>query len=606
MNLNRATGLISLIFVCLSFLIPPFIPVHLSPEGSFWNEWVAGVLIILAWGVAWFEFSRSITFSKALGLWVIWGVVLLISASVAHYSMISAAYMVGLFWIIGCLCLFTAAAIKVRFGLSSVVHVISVVLLFSGIAQSILAIARFYGFLAYFSGWLAPIRHVTRLAGLFNYPTIQGFSIWLSVAALVHLFWKRRIGWPGLIIGMAPMACAIVATGDRSSVLYFLTLLCVGVIAIWRQSIGSGESLLSPRFTHNFFGTAAVGVMLLLALPAYNHFDQAVGAKLGGLGYIDRHTVGDKSFSRGKSSFWGIRGSEFRKALYLSRKHFWLGVGPGNYPYQSFRLNSILKGTVREGTVNTHSHNIFSMILAEEGIAGIVVLVLAMILLGRWWWRQKMGPDAFLLGTVLGLFFVFSNLEYPLWYLNFFIIFMFFCGLLAPTKLASTDHGWVKPLLAAVTLIVGGGVALNMANGFREISAIAQRENVTGKDLAVLSGWSVDRFMAPYALLIKEKYVVPLPQNAGHELLDANRMMYHLPMPKAMLDKAIILVFEGHDKAACTLVKKVAYSYPRVNQQYQVLMDAYKKLDAKLPGDPEILKRCIDAGAALGQQVSEN
>lgn len=605
MNFNRIITGISLTFFLLVFFVPPIIPFHFFPLGSFWGEWVAGVLVLISWAFIWIDFSKSVPVSLALVPWLIWAGACVLSVLNANYMLYGPVYMVGIFWVMGAICLFLVASLKKRLGLSSLVEKISLILLVAGIFQAILGLARYYGLLATFSPWLSNFGS-SRMPGLLNYPTISGFSLWLSLIAVFYLFWKGKIKWMGLLVASFPICLAVVATGDRSSLLYLVAFCLAAIITLTREKPELGLVQGKNELYRIFFGLAGLSLTLLVCIPVYSYIDKNGGQELEKLGYIHRSNLSEPIFSRKKFPIWGIRVSEFRKAIYLARSNFWLGVGTSKYPYQSFRLNSVLNDTVREGTVNSHSHNLFSMVLAEEGMVGVVVVLLSLGLLAYWWWRLTPNADSFFIGAGLALFFVFSNLEYPLWYLNFLVIFMAFCGLVAPVSERPLDNSWVKPGLAVITLIVGGGIALDIGYGFYQISAVASRAKLGMAEIGVLSSWTADRILEPYALLAMERYTLPQPENTKHDLYIADKIISYMPMPKALLDKSTALVFSGKFKKGCRLAERTAYTYPYVMKEFESEQNAYKERHEELPGNVQGLKACIEKGVEQWEKQFEN
>lgn len=593
MNPQRIAEKTGFALLLLIFLVPPLIPIHDFPNGSFWNEWSAGFLILLAFALVWLVPSKKITLPSALFPWLLWGASLFISALHAKYHLMTPIYMYGFFWCLGAFLIVAVGEVKAKFGFSHVFLSIAVVLLFSSLAQSLIGFFRFYGLMAWVSRDLAYM-HSDRMLGILNYPTISGFSIWLGVYSLIYLFCKRLVGFFGLIVAGIPMLAAIVATGDRASALYGACFLFVFLVFFLRARVTRQYGELDLyRYLKGFL---TILLLMVICFSGFNKFNRSFGQYVESLGYIHNGDFNRHPFKRGKEGVLGIRGTEFRKALHLAHSHFWLGIGPGNYPYQSFRLNSVIKDPVREGTINTHTHNIFSMILAEEGVIGVVVLCIGLFLLSMWWWRLGICEEAVFSGLVLGAFFVFSNLEFPLWYLNFLAIFLIFSTLISPIRSHDIDHGWVKSSASLLTLLVGGAVAINVAMGFHEISSIALDKELSAKDRNVLSGWGLDGALEKTALIKIERYVLPSPNNIGSQLNMLNKLIYSLPLSKALLDKAILLEFEGNNNAACILATKTASSYPGVVSQYESEMKEFQKLGDTLPHDPSRLQVCFQLG----------
>lgn len=588
MLLKRMAFFVSLMI----FVLPPLIPFHLPPMGSFWSEWTAGALALLSFCFIWSYPSRTLVLPAGIIPWAGWGIALSLAIGFSEYKIVSPAYFSGIFWVIGAFTLFLASSLKQEFGLNRVTIAVGYALLISGFLQSVFGIARFYGLLSSFSPWLQPVS-VGRMPGLLNYPTITGFSLWLSVYAIVYLFCKRKVGYLVSVLSLIPISTSIVAVGDRASFLYGTVLLLVPLFIYFRTVLGDGDW--GGDHKRNLKAIVVVALVLVCSVPIFGFLNTTL-SKPSLNHNIEKKSIGFVRNYERQGDFFGIRGTEFEKAIFLAKSHFWVGVGPGNYPYQSYILNGKIKGAVREGTVNTNSHNIFSMVLAEEGIVGVFALILGVFFLIYWWWRFLPFEESLFFGSVLGAFFIFSNIEFPLWYLNFLVIFMFIVGLVSPNFILKLDHSWVKPCASALVIVIGGAVAVNIAYGFFEISFAQRDRNIDAKDYTTLASWTADRMLEPYAMLALEQYTVPRAINIKRQLSNANRLISRFPMPKALLDKSILLLFERNEKEACNIAMEAASSYPYIMKEYNAEMSHYTQDDKKLPADPRVLRHCIEEG----------
>lgn len=594
----------ALFFSLLIFILPPLVPFHFPPMGSFWFEWLAGVLVILAWSFAWANPSKVLEMPSALVLWTGWGIVLLLSVFHADYKIISPAYFYGIFWLLGALTLFLVSSLKRHFGLEKLSIWIGYSLLISGVLQATLGLGRYYGLLAKISPWLQPIG-VERMPGLLNYPTITGFSLWISIYATVYLFCKNRINWFLAAVCMAPVGVAVIAVGDRASALYGAVLLLFPLLIFIRDRKSRSKIHSDINFRSVLKINSIILFVLLVSIPVYGLLNSSMSSKPRAHAGEKTHFNFTSNYKR-SGHFFGIRVTEFEKALYLVKSHFWLGVGPGNYPYQSYRLNQKIKGAVREGTVNTNSHNIFSMVIAEEGVAGVAVLLVGITLLVYWWWTSLLSVESLFLGSVLAAFFAFSNIEFPLWYLNFLVIFMVFVGLVSPDFEMRMDHAWVKPGLAVAMVLVGGAIAINVAHGFFEISYAQRNRTLDSSDYSVLASWTADRLLEPYAMLAMEQYTTPRPTNIKGQLRTADKLISRYPMPKALLDKSILLMFQGKKDMACSHATVAASSYPYIMEEYEAEMEHYSSGNKALLSDLATLKPCLEKGVGQWKTQRED
>lgn len=581
------------IFFLLSvFVVPPLCPVHTNPMTSFWTEWLSGILLLASWGLLFLSKGEEFPLPAAVWPWLAWGLALVLSVLANHYDLWQPVIFAAVFWIMGLLSLLLGAELALRVGRERTLTIIAYTMVVSGLLQAIAGVLRFYGLLAHFSIFLRPLK-ADRLEGLFNYPTLTGFSLWLSICALVYLFCKRRLGWSVLTIGSLIMAVPIVATGNRSSVLYWFSLVFVALVILIKNRKPSGKA--SEVEGKRIWGAIAVVTLVaIVSIPLFKQLDGIVGPYMQAAGYVERSQNVDDLYNR-KGDFWGIRGSAFKKAIYLAEHSPFFGIGPGNYSYQNFLLND-KPYSIREGTIDTHTHNIFSMLLAEEGIFGLLVLTIGCILLVWWWWRLGVSLEALFAGAVLMDFFFYSNIEYPLWYLNFLVIFMVFVGLVSPVKTEKLHWPPLKTITALTFLIIGGIFSWYVARGYIEISSVKLNSLASMKDARKLEKWFSSPLWAAEAGQVFEHVTVAGLQGIPDQLSLSQQVIEHLPTPPALLHKILLLDFQGRIKEACALAEKTASSYPHIYSSFQHIEGWYDSNPKINAANLKKLEPCFQKG----------
>lgn len=591
-TIKRTLMGLSVVFLLLMMIVPTLWPVHLEPLTSYWTEWIAGVMLLIAWGFAFLGTPEDMVLPRAIWPWLAWGLSLTLSVLTNHYDLWSPVIFAGIFWAAGLLALLVGAEFRERLGLERFLFILAVAMAILGVVESLFGLARYYGMLAWITPYLAHL-NTSRLAGFFNYPTLTGFSLWLSLLALGYLFWRRYLGWVWFGLGALAIAIGIIATGNRSSLLYWFCLVVVCAIVAWRQ-FRQGDRESAKRMTA---GALVITVAAGLAIPLFAEMDRTLGPYMEAHGYIHRTTQMDNLYSRKKGDFWGIRGSEFRKAIVMAKQSPVFGIGPGNYAYHSFLLDSKVKGAVREGTINTHSHNIFSMLLAENGLFGLLVFIVSSVLLIRWWWWLGPTPEAVFTGGILLDFFAFSNLEYPLWYLNFLVIFMLFCGIVSPGRRERLHSGYIKPLTAVVVLVAGGLLAWDGFIGFAAISGVPQNRIASADTARKLEHWFSSNLWAADAGVVFEQVTIPAKMDIPDQLSLADQVIEHFPSPPALLHKVMLLDFSGKHDQACAWAERAANSYPVIVESYHRIMYWYERSGQATPS-MRALDPCFKKGKA--------
>lgn len=183
------------------------------------------------------------------------------------------------------------------------------------------------------------------------------------------------------------------------------------------------------------------------------------------------------------------------------------GVGWGEFRYARFMTLPIVPG----GEHADNAHNLILHLLAEIGFAGTFLILVPMIVL---FWRKKpwsttapsMVHWAMLVILSIG---VHSLLEYPLWYMSFFLPFVFACGIvLAPpsaTQVRVVNHGRYMSTAIPIFLIV---VSIGAFLDFTKIGRAYENERFNGDEAAFQRAQST-LFFGSYAhRLILDRFPV--------------------------------------------------------------------------------------------------
>lgn len=593
MTLNKVALYLGVGFLLAVFLLPPLCPIHLEPLTSFWTEWFAGLLMLACFTFVFMSSPRELALPRALWLWLVWGLSLVFSVIANHYDLWQPVIFEGISWAMGLLSLLAGAQLVAKFGRERILIISAYGLFVAGLLQAVLGVARYYGLLANLSIYLRPLPSA-RMDGLLNYPTLQGFSLWLSICAMLYLFVKGRLNWLVLACSTLIMTIPIIATGDRSTVLYWggLTFISIVVVAGQRyrrhggtESGVNGESGFSSKPELNkkrvLGAVAIISFALVCSIPLYKKIDAGMTSYMVSQGFPERNRQLSKLYSR-RGHFWGIRSSAFRKAFYLAEHSPFFGIGPGNYTYQGFLLNTKIKDSLREGTIDTHTHNIFSMLLAENGSFGLLVLIVGCILILRWWWLLGPSAEAIFIGSVLADFFTYSNLEYPLWYLNLLVIFMVFCGFLSPQRLEKLDLAVIKPLTAVVIATLGGILGWRAFQGYSVISSIPPSKLASMADAKKLQKLFSNPFWAAEAGTVFEQVTIPTKTDLSDQIDLAQQVIEFMPTPPALIHKVVLLEFDGKHDQACQLATEAANSYPSAFDGFKRIRGDYKVNDRKM------------------------
>lgn len=195
---------------------------------------------------------------------------------------------------------------------------------------------------------------------------------------------------------------------------------------------------------------------------------------------------------------------EWGKAWRIFLDHPW-GVGYGNYAKYSF-IYQVDSGVSSQITWS-HAHNIFFQFLVELGlwVFPLALLTLWILFLTL---RNCLGHgvDGLVVGGALLFVAVHSLLEYPLWYMNFLVLFLAFFSVYSPVWKVLYVSSLRWGALACVCIGVWITYLYISLPGYRypvkDMRLNLQRmENLMELSLNPVLGWSADKVLLEYLVV---------------------------------------------------------------------------------------------------------
>ncbi|AZN37372.1 PglL family O-oligosaccharyltransferase [Iodobacter ciconiae] len=257
----------------------------------------------------------------------------------------------------------------------------------------------------------------------------------LGIASLSYLKHAglNRARWLGGLLLMAPM---LALTQSRTGLVNIIVLLLL-CIWFWYKKIVIYIPLV--------YACVAMFFAQLLTKPIFSLF----GMSLGSAAERMTHDGGLSIQLRLDASF---------RALQSFVEHPLLGSGFGNFAWQDFQIRSLGEYSYPNFVpLFSHSHNIISQFLAEGGVfGGMAVLILLGIFFYHIWTVDNEKSAFSILG--LAILWIHSQLEYPLWYMNFMLIFFIFYKQIDKGKTYQLHSKIFMPLCKLSVLIIVFGV----------------------------------------------------------------------------------------------------------------------------------------------------
>lgn len=554
----------SLVLVGLMSALPFLYPFHYAPLTGFYSEWLAfalglGACLAFLGRDAWANFSIPKTaiywlaFLILLALQGLW-----ITRPYAAQSLIPGLY---LSWAI--VLMLVGVRLRQILGQDSAVTILAWFMSIGGLLQAFTGLVQYLGY----GGWIGSFvtfKVTTAVHGNIAQTNHFATHIMLAVVGFGHLFAQRRLS-AGLVFPLLLFLSFVIALSGSRAILLYAFSLCVLSFSAWikeRNEANYRYCLVSAFFL----------LIFPLAQPLLELINPWLTHELSWISLNTAPFTHNSTFERLPEAPSGIvsRTTEWLKAWYIFLQAPIFGVGMGNYGWHSFNLQSSPGFAVFEKPdLFSHSHNVFSQVIAETGIAGFLLLTAMLIGWIHHFRKQWLKPGSWFIAAVLLVLFIHSNLEYPLWY-------SYFLGI-AALLLAIGDHRTIKIEISPTRGRVGAGILLILAvailgdtfAGYGKITALAAPYSTATPDQRTNKLVSIARnpILTPYAELILAR-IPTTPNYAKNGLVLSTRAFHYNPDSYKTYTHAVFLALNNQMDEAKSLLRIAARAYPNALQLF--------------------------------------
>lgn len=378
-------------------LLPFLVPLRTLPISSFYAEWLAlglGVLALpaLAGGGKGIVVPRIALLPAGLALLLVLQYLWLPSA-LRPATLIALLYLV---WA-ALLMLLTAALLR-DMPLSRLAGYLALALVLAAVINACNVILFQAGLRTGPDWWFMR----TDRAGNLGQSNMLADLLWIGVVSVLYR-WQtsQRRGWLH-VLWLPPLLVASALTGARAPMLYALWLMLAAAILGDRR-------LRRAAICVALFYCAIVALVHWLPVPITNGSDSVTRMLQG--------SAGPMLASANFSSSGNIRLDLMSMAGLIFRDHLWLGAGWSSFAWESYSRAGTL---VDAQAAAEHAHQLFFQLAAELGVAA-PVWVLGALLLWAWpIWQARVRLSAsreyWWAVSAAGIVLLHSQLEYPLWY----------------------------------------------------------------------------------------------------------------------------------------------------------------------------------------------
>lgn len=568
-------GAVGLLLAGAMCLLPFLIPYHQPPLRSFYPEWVAAALGLIAF-VAVLPSPRFQSVALPVpGRWMIGFAAFLVVCAIARdavypqmslWAVVYVLYAVLMIWLGACVVAAT--------GLEKTIGVLAACILAGALANAAAGVIQFYGRPVWLEDLIADLRGI-RAYGNIAQPNLYANYLALGVAALLYLWVRRRVSGVATGCAAALLVWAIALSDSRVALLYSLWFAALGAFSARGGHGGDREGDM-----RGLCGAAlALSVAMLAAYVAAPWFNGLFSLGPAGAGADGRllNTLGD------------LRWPAWALALRIFAAAPIAGVGIGEFAGAAFQA-----GLPREMTdrfeVWTSPHNQVLQLLAETGAVGAV---LALAGVGAWclavWRRHRFAlqPATWWVIAAVGVELIHSLLEFPMWSAHFLGVTALLMGTLAyvPERTPGEGHAVLRRVLGAATC---AGLAGTLVLGLRDYWRLdLTRATGAGSTLAGAAatqdaqtlrqlGHGLLAPMAEFWLCVG----APLNRDdLALKLRWSERVMHYFPANAIVGRRAIFLTLDGQIDEAGRLIDRLAHPSPEARQASVALLRRTQSAD---------------------------
>lgn len=577
---NVAQGLpcFALVVAGLMAVIPFLYPLHPAPRTSFYSEWLAvafGTSALLGVLSARFWTSPRIPLVDVYLVGFI-GLIALQALFVrAPYA--QAVLAPGLLLLWAALLAALGHWVQAQLGLERAVSIFAWLVLVGGLLNAATGLIQYLDGPGPLAQFVSLNLHPGSVYGNIAQRNQLAGQLTLALIAAAYLFARSRLSLPSALLFTGLLSFVAALTTSRSVFLYAICILTV--VAVARKK-NRGE----PWIRMAGIGLAFAVVVLLLqpALP-----------QLGAWLRIDAPPLATPSFTAlarmSDPSGVALRLLEWDKAAQMFLGHPLLGVGLGNYSWHSF----LYRASVPEfAPLNTewfgHAHNLFLQVAAETGAVGLLVLLGLMLTWVRQFWRQSWSLEHGFGAAFLGVVFINSNLEFPLWHAYFLGPTALMLGLFDSRSVVLRIDPRLGRAALAACLSLAAVVLVVTVQGYGMLTRTIYTDLATPERAGLIVKARMNPLLRPYAELVLTVAMPLNRDNIEQKLQVSARVFRTFPDARRAYQHVSLLALAGREEEARNLLRMAISAYPEGLERF--MEEAEKLPDPRLSRLLEVSK----------------
>jgi O-antigen ligase len=463
------------------------------------------------------------------GLYLIWAILLMILAT----------------WLRGCL------------GKEKIVELLAWCFVVGGLLSAFAGLVQYIGF----GGWLdeyVVFKQGATIHGNIAQQNHFATHLLLAVSGLCYLFSRRQLS-PVLATTLLLFFATLASLSSSRSVFLYAILLCMLSFVNYYKARDTASSRLGIATI--FFLVAYVGGQYLLP-----HIHPWLMSLVNDWSMNTEPLTYDTALNKlsATQSSWELRSLLWHKAWLIFLAQPITGVGIGQFAWHSFTLQTLPEFSGAQNSyLLSNAHNLFMQILAETGAIGLLLL-LALIVTWTYSFAKHWTQPDWLIAALLGILFIHSNLEFPLWYSYFLGITAFLLGLGDSHVIKTTISPRAGQIGVGITLTLGVAALTFTLHGYQTLENISLSYSLLSPQEKQDRARTVAKnpILAPYAEL---KLIAMMPATSDgieEKLAITTREFHRNPDSYKVYAQVTALALNRQAVDAKELLQKAVLVYP--------------------------------------------
>ena len=585
---------ISLAALLLAVTLPFLGPHHRLPIVTFYQEWMAGMLGLVALAPLVFARNDPWTIPRTVLLPLMLTALVWIQLATGVDVLVECAVLFSLYLAWAAMLMLVASRLASGVGREVLADWLAWALLTAAL------LVAGTGALQRWAPWAGQPyifpRLEVRISGNLAQANNYASYIWIGIVAALHLHGRGKLAYAPLWLALPVLMGLSLLSASRSVYVYagVLSLWCA--LWAWRSEGGQRrrlaiaallllpvlsamQALLSGKVPEHVVLYAVVlamwcagwawrkagnlrrrlvfaAVLVLLALLVLTILQPGIGALIANLQQSVANNIDP------------VRLALWRAALEIFSEHPLLGAGFNSFPHEFFlRIERFPIAMYRDPGIPEHTHNLLTQMLAEFGIAGFsLTLVAAAGWLIALRLRDGNGASHLALGILLILG-IQSGLEYPLWY-------AYFLAIAAIALSLGDEHGWQfrsalwqRPALA-LAAISGMLALIHLRSDYTLLENAANGQTIEGQTLPpgtqqeLLTTIYTHSLWRHYAALQLAARTPIENKDVEARLRIVKNATHFSPITQAVFRQAALLQLAGQSTEAEAQLLRAMISYP--------------------------------------------